>query len=222
MLAEPLKAQKFSTPHPTFFQQAYYVLTHFLSITKLDVVIAIALVVMAVFSGLLTDLQIGLCVTGIILQLLWIFVADVMAKREQRPMAFVFFAIALLEPMFIIYKFYFIAIDYASYESLISGPIIVLGSLALIVRLIVVIYAIRVIRNFGLGLREAYIKRRGPRSINRGGDPERGSGAGLTGGERAPLVLGGPGGPVDYGGIDDDDEEEEEEADGMSSQGPSR
>jgi hypothetical protein len=175
--------------------------------------------VLAVFSGLLTDLQLGLCITGIILQLLWIFVADLMAKREQRPMAFVFFGIGLLEPMFVIYKFYFIADDYASYETLISGPIIVLGSLALVVRLVVIIYAIRVIRNFGLGLREAYIKRRGPRSINRGGDPEQGRGSGLTSGERAPLVLGGPGGPVDYGGIDDDEEEEEEEEE---SQGASR
>lgn len=208
-------------------QRAYYVLTHFLGLVKLDLIVAIALLVLAAFSGLLSHVELGLCIAGVVLTLAWAFLAATMAKEERRRLAVPFFLVAVLEPAFIVYKFYDVATEWDSYQSLISGPLIVVGVLALLVRIAVVVYAAYVLKNFGIGIKQAYVRRhQAPGSVvNESGHGSSSSRAGryplpvdvvsdgAASSARTPLLgaLGSStGGPIDYGGIDDDEEDEAE------------
>ncbi|EDQ92274.1 uncharacterized protein MONBRDRAFT_35384 [Monosiga brevicollis MX1] len=134
--------------------RAYRLLLDFDCWIKVDFLVAVSLVILAAFPGLLSDLQIGLCVAGLIISLLWLIVAFVFTRFESRVWGYIFFLWVPIEPMFVVYKF----VDFArddTHSDLTFYPILILGVAAILIRILVIVYAILIWRRFGSGLRSA-------------------------------------------------------------------
>ncbi|KAL6058881.1 hypothetical protein QOT17_014553 [Balamuthia mandrillaris] len=118
-----------------------------------------------VFLGVIGVLMIGLFLFGgyelyidigfVVMTVLWAVACWFAAKQEVRWMMIAFFVFALVEPCYIVTKVIIVVVLKPSeYESLeLIGPVVV-GVLALIVRVLLVVTGILVFRNFGKGLRQ--------------------------------------------------------------------
>eukprot|EP00045_Choanoeca_perplexa_P023035 m.11860 g.11860 ORF g.11860 m.11860 type:complete len:322 (+) comp9876_c0_seq1:261-1226(+) len=132
-------------------QHAYQLASYFVSWTRLDVVIAIALVIMSAIPGLLTDLQIILTIVGLLFTVLWAALGYAFAFWEMKILMWPFLLLALVEPTFIVYQVYNIsAQDFG--EGIITYPTLILCGLAVGLRVLVIICMVRVNRECeGLG-----------------------------------------------------------------------
>ena len=137
---------------------AYHWINRFRSFLDLDLMLAITLVVMASFSHTLSEPQLGVAISGLVLSLLWIVVGTAGARRESTLFMTLFYLLSTLEPAFIFFKFAEISDDWDRYSKKdTTNPVLLLGSAALVLRIVVVGFAIKVHRNFNLGLKEALL-----------------------------------------------------------------
>ncbi|EGD83317.1 hypothetical protein PTSG_03925 [Salpingoeca rosetta] len=138
--------------------QAFHWLSRFRSFLDLDFMVAITLVVLAAFSHTLTEPQLGLAISGLVISLAWIVVGTAGARRENTVFMVVFYALSTLEPTFIVYKFVEFANNWDHYKHKdTTNPVIFLGCVAILLRAVVVALAVKVHRNFNLGLKQALL-----------------------------------------------------------------
>lgn len=124
----------------------------FLGVTKVDFQVAVSLVILASFSGVLSETALFLSVIGLWVSAWWLVGAWFASRHEHRAVMVVFFVFALLQPAYVLYKLVSIATDWSEYQQLISYPCLVLGGLSLALRAVVVALGARVYRDFGRGL----------------------------------------------------------------------
>lgn len=137
---------------------AFNWLSRFRSFLDLDIMVAITLVVMASFSHSLTHSQLAVAICGLVLSIAWIIVGTAGARMEVHALMYLFYALSTLEPIFIIYKFADFSMNWDDYSKKdTTSPIFFLGSIAIILRVAVIVLAIRVHRNFHLGLKDALL-----------------------------------------------------------------
>lgn len=134
-------------------QALYGTYCRFLTLLIFDFQIAVSLVILAYLTASLTHTQIAIAAAGLVGSVAWLSLTMNMAKYEVRWMVIPFALISFAEPAFIVYKFVVIATEWSEQKNLIAFPVYVLGSLALMLRLSVGLYARFVVGNFGKGLK---------------------------------------------------------------------
>jgi hypothetical protein len=125
----------------------------FISICKVDFQCATTLVILGSCSRVLSENAVILSVLGLWISVWWLVLASYASRHEHGLLMALFFLGATLEPAYIIAKMIDISNDWAKYESLTSYPLLVLGAVALALRVVVVALGHRVYRAFGKGLK---------------------------------------------------------------------
>jgi hypothetical protein len=132
-------------------QRAYQLASYFVSWTRLDLVVAVALVIMSSIPGFLTELQIVLTIVGLMFTLLWAATGYAFAFWEVKTLKWPFLLLALVEPTFIAYKVYDLSVQNFG-EGIVAYPTLILCGLAMGLRVLVIICLVRVDRECdGLG-----------------------------------------------------------------------
>jgi hypothetical protein len=135
-------------------QGLYHTANNFNSLLRLDFSLAVTLLLLTSLSGLLSDDQEALAITGICISVAWLILGHLLVRKEQTWMIAVFAVFAVFEPAFILYKF----VEFSSGrwgEATSFYPIFLLGSIAILVRGVALVLLVQVVRGFGQGLPEA-------------------------------------------------------------------
>lgn len=140
-----------SDPH---LQEMYKTAEIFFSLLKIDLEFAILLVMLASFFLFESKMEIALNVGAIIVSLMWATVGFLSVRREVVSGMVLFLLFACIEPAYIIYQL--IELYDADEEEISDGTnqFWITCSLALVVRLLLLIWMAFVWSNFGKGLRQ--------------------------------------------------------------------
>lgn len=122
---------------------------------KFDLQVTVSLVILALQEGTkIGTLEIVTLSVGIPYTLLWDLFGWLVLRLELTFGAFVFAAFGLAKPAYYIYKFVQLYNNIEDNEHIITYCVIIGGALASLVWLILMIELVRVVRNFGQGLKE--------------------------------------------------------------------
>jgi hypothetical protein len=133
-------------------QELYRQHGSFMSFVKVDFQCAVSLVILASFSGVLSDISLILSILGLWVSIWWVILAWYATRHEHRFLMYVFFVFAFVEPTYIAYKFAMITMKWDIYQDLITYPCLILGGVCLLLRAVVFILGWRVFNHFGFGL----------------------------------------------------------------------
>eukprot|EP01119_Soliformovum_irregulare_P015258 TRINITY_DN4278_c0_g1_i1.p1 TRINITY_DN4278_c0_g1~~TRINITY_DN4278_c0_g1_i1.p1 ORF type:complete len:314 (+),score=50.40 TRINITY_DN4278_c0_g1_i1:234-1175(+) len=132
----------------------------FISLLKIDLQFGINLVMIA---GILIskDWKIWIDIIALIASFSWAVLGWVSLRLENRIGAILFFVFSVIQPGYVFYKFIFVTVfdNQISVEDQSLEPLTyVVGSLAIVVRILTIIFAILVRRGFGGGLKRVFKK----------------------------------------------------------------
>ena len=141
----------------------------FCSCLKIDFVVCVLLVLIGwLFIFGVADLRFWASIGAAVATLLVIILAWFGATRESKLCMWLFFCMSLLEPAFIVYELYVLAVGEASFA--IKGSTFptaaTIGGIAIILRICLVYQGCKVCSNFGKGLKPWLVGRRAGRGRN--------------------------------------------------------
>ena len=137
----------------------YRMATIFFTLLKLDFALGVLLVLLAIFYLVSQTAQIVINVFACIATLGWLVLGFQFVQRESRRIGVFFFAFALLEPAYLIYKLVAIHRDANSasdgqFSTFSWNQFLLTGCVAVSVRLACVVAGAVCMGNFGRGLKE--------------------------------------------------------------------
>jgi hypothetical protein len=135
-------------------QEMYRTASFFFSLLKLDLFLGILLVCLASFFLFSKTSQIVLNAVAMALTVAWALSGWSAVYNETRSCIFLFYAFALLQPAYICYKLYELHFHANDYPDVTLPQFAISGSLSLIVRALLLVWAHFAHLNFGKGLRE--------------------------------------------------------------------
>lgn len=124
----------------------------------MDFQCSVTVVILASFSGVLNDKSLILSLLGLWLSIWWLVLARYASRHEHVVLMYFFYAFALLEPVYIVFKIHDIADEFSDVRDLISFPVFVLGAACLVIRVVVLVLAVRVQRAFNHGLKPLLLR----------------------------------------------------------------
>jgi len=129
----------------------------FFSLIKLDLLIAILLLLLSIFY-LFTEIEDYVTFgVAILVTFAWASAGYHAILRESRRTLWFFYTFAFFEPGYIVYKLYYIATNSSTYQNVSFGQFLSTGIFALVVRF-GLMYSARIChKNFGKGLLEVWL-----------------------------------------------------------------
>jgi hypothetical protein len=137
----------------------YTIYQIFSALIKLDLLISVNLVMLAGFF-LYVDYELYIDIVALALTFVWALVGLVAGRKEIKKACFVFLLCAFLQPAYVVFKIIFSVVSSSSNQlnGWIPDLIYIVGALHLLVRGMLIVFAIQLFRNFGKGLKEVLSK----------------------------------------------------------------
>lgn len=138
-------------------RESYRIYQMFLSFIKIDLQLGIMLIILSGFFIFRSAENYALWMNLLVIMftVVWVILSNLAVRRENRKLVALCLAFSLIEPLYILYRVVDIYVDPCENRTVERPLFIVSGLLGITCRILVIVYFMRAVRNFGAdGLRK--------------------------------------------------------------------